>query len=183
MGRYKSKRVDHRRKCCVILATLMKACTAVVERGEEGPRCYPGSELSRTGREHEENSARIIDAMKNKQKKVKTYTLCIYLYIFFSRTSTFQLLDTPWSQVPSPPRFLPSIFIAHRVQQSRCSSIFNECCCLTLSRFRKSICAQQKVPTNLYEYAVGGIRTHELTYSRLEDNLIRHRGDRIYTRG
>ena len=27
--------------------------------------------------------------------------------------------------IPSPPRFLPSIFIAHRVQQSRCSSIFH----------------------------------------------------------
>ena len=27
--------------------------------------------------------------------------------------------------VPSPPRFLPSIFIAHRVQQSQCSSIFH----------------------------------------------------------
>ena len=27
--------------------------------------------------------------------------------------------------VPSPPRFLPSIFIAHRVQQSHCSSIFH----------------------------------------------------------
>ena len=27
--------------------------------------------------------------------------------------------------------------------------------------FRKSICAQEKSPTNLYEYALGGIRTHE----------------------
>ena len=27
--------------------------------------------------------------------------------------------------------------------------------------FRKSICAQEKVPTNLYKYALGGIRTHE----------------------
>ena len=27
--------------------------------------------------------------------------------------------------------------------------------------FRKSICAQEKVPTNLYEYALGGARTHE----------------------
>ena len=27
--------------------------------------------------------------------------------------------------------------------------------------FRKSICAQEKVPANLYEYALGGIRTHE----------------------
>ena len=27
--------------------------------------------------------------------------------------------------------------------------------------FRKSICAQEKVPTNLHEYALGRIRTHE----------------------
>ena len=27
--------------------------------------------------------------------------------------------------------------------------------------FRKSVCAQEKVPTNLYEYALGGARTHE----------------------
>ena len=27
--------------------------------------------------------------------------------------------------------------------------------------FRKSICAQEKVPTDFYEYALGGIRTHE----------------------
>ena len=51
--------------------------------------------------------------------------------------------------------------------------------------FRKSICAREKVPTNLYEYTLGGARNHEtdleltkLTYTRLEDNLIRHRGDR-----
>ena len=27
--------------------------------------------------------------------------------------------------------------------------------------FRKSVCAQEKVPTNLYEYALGGVRAHE----------------------
>ena len=27
--------------------------------------------------------------------------------------------------------------------------------------FRKSICAQEKIPANIYEYALGGIRTHE----------------------
>ena len=44
---------------------------------------------------------------------------------------------------------------------------------------RKSICAQEKVPTNLCEYGLERIRTHEkLTYTRLEDDLIRHRGDR-----
>ena len=63
--------------------------------------------------------------------------------------------------VPSPPRFLPSIFVAHRGQipllVDFSSSIDN-------SRFRafgKSICAQEKVPTNLYECALGGIRTHK----------------------
>ena len=31
---------------------------------------------------------------------------------------------------------------------------------------------------NLKENALGGAQTHELTFTRLEDNLIRHRGDR-----
>ena len=37
----------------------------------------------------------------------------IYTSFSFSHTSTFQLLDKPWSQVSSlfPPRFLPSIVI------------------------------------------------------------------------
>ena len=36
-------------------------------------------------------------------------------FLLFSHFSTFQLLDKPWSQVSPlpPPRFLPSIFIAH----------------------------------------------------------------------
>ena len=64
--------------------------------------------------------------------------------------------------VPSPPRFLPSIFIAHRVQRSHCSSIFHRVFANSLSRaFHRSICAQEKVPTNVYEYALGGARTHE----------------------
>ena len=37
--------------------------------------------------------------------------------------------------VLSPPRYVPLIFIAHTVQHSHCSSIFIECCQLTLSRF------------------------------------------------
>ena len=45
--------------------------------------------------------------------------------------------------------------------------------------FRKSICAQEKVPTNLYEYALGGARSHETDlYQARGYNLIRHRGDR-----
>ena len=86
--------------------------------------------------------------------------------------------------VPSP-RFLPSIFIAHRVQQSRCVANSRS------RAFRKSICAQEKsLRIFTYEYALGRTRTHEtevrtsmhsggleltkLNYTRLEDNLIRH---------
>ena len=55
--------------------------------------------------------------------------------------------------VPSSPRFVPSIFIAHRVQQSHCSSVFHRVSVAnSRSRaFRKSICAQEKVPTDFPE--------------------------------
>ena len=50
-------------------------------------------------------------------------------FFFFSRfyfPASGQTVVT--GVVPSPPRFLPSIVIAHRVRQSHCSSIFIECC-------------------------------------------------------
>ena len=55
------------------------------------------------------------------------YLVLFFFFWSFSHTPTFQLLDKPLSQVSSllPPRFLPSIFIAHRVLQSHCSSIFH----------------------------------------------------------
>ena len=77
---------------------------------------------------------------------------------------------------------LPSIFIAHKVQQPHCSSNFISSVANSRSRaFRKSICAQEKVATNLYRVPGmhwGGSELTKLTYTRLEDNLVRHRGDR-----
>ena len=43
--------------------------------------------------------------------------------------------DVVTGVVPSPPRYVPSIFIARRVEHSHCSSIYIECCEVTLSRF------------------------------------------------
>ena len=83
--------------------------------------------------------------------------------------------------VLSSPRFLPSIFIAHRVQQSHCSSIFHRVflthALLAFSarqfvRKKKS----QQIFTSMHS---GGFELTKLTYTRLEDNVIRHRGDRI----
>ena len=80
--------------------------------------------------------------------------------------------------IPSPPRFLPSIFIAHRVQQSHCSSIFHRmllthALALSASQFvhkKKS----QRIYTSMHS---AGLELTKLAYTRLEDNLIRHRGD------
>ena len=53
--------------------------------------------------------------------------------------------------VPSPPRYVPSFFVAHRVQHSHCSSVFIECSLLTLSRFPPIIFfMQEKFPTSMH---------------------------------
>ena len=104
---------------------------------------------------------------------------------FFSHTSAFQLLDMPWSQMSSllPPGSYSQFFFAHRVQQSHCSSIFHRVLLTdALTLFRKSICAQENVPDEFMRVCTrGGFELTKLTYTRLEDNnLIRHRGDRLY---
>ena len=69
--------------------------------------------------------------------------------------------------VPSPPQFLPSIFIAHLGLALPLLVDFSSSVANSRSRaFRKSICAQEKVPTKLYEYALGGARTHETDLSQ-----------------
>ena len=45
---------------------------------------------------------------------------------FYPQRSSGQAVVT--GVVASSPRYLPSIFIAHRIQHSHCSSIFIECC-------------------------------------------------------
>ena len=81
---------------------------------------------------------------------------------------------------PFPPRFLPSIFIAHRVQQSHCSSIFypgllTHALALSASQFVR----KKKSPRMYTSMHSAGLQLTKLTYTRLEDNQIRHRGDRI----
>ena len=66
--------------------------------------------------------------------------------------------------VPSPARFLPSSVIAHRVQQSHCPSIFHRVLLThALALFASQFALKKNTlpGTNLYEYAHGGIRTHE----------------------
>ena len=83
--------------------------------------------------------------------------------------------------VPSSPRFLPSIFIAHRVQESHCSSIFHRVLLThSIALSASQFVHKKKSPRIHTSMRSGGFELTKLTYTRLEDNLIRHRGDRAY---
>ena len=102
-----------------------------------------------------------------------------FFFAHFYFPASGQAVDT--GVVPSP-RFLPSIFIAHRVQQSHCSSIFHRmllrvthALALSATRF-----VHKKMSPRIYtSMHSGGFELTKLTCTRLEDNLIRHRGDRL----
>ena len=106
------------------------------------------------------------------------------LFIFILYFCTL-LLSSLWSQVSSllPPLFLPSIFTAHRVQQSHCSSIFHRVLLTHALALSASQFVHKKKSPRLYtNMHSGGFELTNLTYTRLEDNLIRHRGDQARRR-
>ena len=104
--------------------------------------------------------------------------------LFFIHISTFQFLEKPWSQVgvvPFPPPVLAFIF--YRAYGSAVLLLvdFSSNGAINNSRsrvFRKSICAQEKSPPIYTSMHSGGFKLTKLAYTRLEDNLIRHQGDR-----
>ena len=81
--------------------------------------------------------------------------------------------------IPSPPRFLPSIFIAHRMQQSHCSSIVHRVLLTHALALSASQLVHKKKSQRIYtSMHSAGLELTKLTYTRLEDNLTRHPGDR-----
>ena len=87
---------------------------------------------------------------------------------FFSLyTSTFQLLDKPWSQVSSllPPGSWLQFFIAHRVQQSHCSSIFHRVLLTHALALSASQFVHKKKSPRIYtSMHSGGFELTKLTY-------------------
>ena len=83
--------------------------------------------------------------------------------------------------VPSSPRCIPSIFIARRVQQSHCSSIFHRALLTHVLALSASQFVHKKKHPPIYtSIHSGGFELTKLNYTRLEDNLICYRGDRFY---
>ena len=80
--------------------------------------------------------------------------------------------------VPSPPRFLPSICIAHRFQQPHCSSIFHRVLLThALALSASQFVHKEKSPRIYTSMHSAGLELTKLTYTRFEDNLRRHRCD------
>ena len=120
--------------------------------------------------------------LKPRQNTRSTTLRCTFfsLVFFFSHfyfPASGQAVVT--GVVPSPPRFLPSILTAHRVQQSHCSSIFHRMLLTHALALSASQLVHKKNSQRIYtSMHSAGLELTKLTYTRLEDNLIRHRGDR-----
>ena len=111
------------------------------------------------------------------------FLCCMLFFFFFSFAHSYfpasgQAVVT--GAFPSPPRFLPSSFIAHRVQQSHCSSIVHRVLLTHALALSASQFAHKKKSQRIYtSMPSAGLELTKLTYyTRLEGNLIRRRGDR-----
>ena len=95
-------------------------------------------------------------------------------------------MDKLWSQVSSllPPGSCLQFFIAHRVQQFHYSSIFHQVLLThALALSASQFVLKKKSPRIHTSMHSGGLELTKLTYTRLEDILIRHRGDYIWPLG
>ena len=112
--------------------------------------------------------------------------LCFFFLIFHTHLSTFQLLDKPWPQVSSlsPPRLMPSIFIAHRVQQPQCSSIFHRVLLTHALVLSASEFVNKKKSPRIYtSMHSGGFELRKLICTRLEDTTSYATGATGFVRG
>ena len=126
--------------------------------------------------------------------------LCSFLDYNIIVYTSFQLLDKPWSQVSSllPPgyclQFLSRIGFSNPTARRFSSMLLTHALALSASQFVH----KKKSPRIYTRMHSGGLELARLTcslyhgpnnswsaflflhYTRLEDNLMRHRGDRVY---
>ena len=100
-------------------------------------------------------------------------------YLFFSHTSTFQLLDKPWSQVSSllPPVSCLQFLSRIGFSMPTACQFFHR---VLLSHALAPSVRTKKSPRIYTSMHSGAFELRKPTYTRLDDNLINHRGD-IYS--
>ena len=80
----------------------------------------------------------------------------------------------------SPAVLVFNFFIPHRVQQSHCLLIFHRVLLTHALALSASQFVHKKKSQRIYtSMRSAGLELTKLTYTKLEDNLIRHRGDRL----
>ena len=120
----------------------------------------------------------------SKERKGGKNTI-LFFFFFFSFFFRTLLLSSFWTSRghkcrPFSSPVLAFNFIAHRVRQSHCSSIFHRvllthALALSASQFVR----KKKSPRIYTSMHSAGFELTKLTYTRLEDNLIRHPGDQL----
>ena len=109
-----------------------------------------------------------------------------YFFIFFSHTFTFQLLDMPWSQVSSllPPGSCLQFLLRIGFSNPTARPLFHRMMLTHALALSASQFVHEKKSQRIYaSMHSAGLELMKLTYTRLEDNLIRHRGDRCVLHG
>ena len=131
-----------------------------------------------------EREVRVVVCDATSTSSYRLHTFFFFSHFYFPASGQAVVTGV----LPSPPRHrcppfsspvLTFDFIAHRVQQSHCSPIFHRALlthalALSASQFvhkKKS----QRICSSMHS---AGLDLTKLTYTALEDNLIRHRGDR-----
>ena len=102
-----------------------------------------------------------------------------YIYFFIHMYFPASVEAVVTGVVLSPPQYCLQFFIAHRVQQSRSSSIFHPVLlahALALSAGHFFV-HNNKSPRNYTSMHSGEFELTNLTYTRLEDNLTRRRDE------
>ena len=105
---------------------------------------------------------------------------CIYILFFAFCFFLTHLISGFWTSRghkcrPFSPQVLAFNFTAHRVEQSHCSSIFHRVLLAHALALSASQFVHKKMSQRIYtSMHSAGLELPKLTYTRLEDNLIRH---------
>ena len=129
-------------------------------------------------------ASKLVQHKKNKSiyitNDIQNIWYARFFLFFFLRTVSLPGFWTSRGHRCRPffPPVLPSIFIAHRVQHSHRSSIchrvlLTHALALSASQF-EHMKKSQRIYTSTHS---AGLELTKLTYTRLEVNLLRHRGD------
>ena len=145
-------------------------------------QCFPLPWLSKSSDNRSvetKNTWWMVWMLHESNRIIRCWTFCFaYIVTRIYLPASGQAVAT--GVAPSPPRFLAAIFIAHKIKQSDCLSIFHRVLLIHALAFSENQLVHNKSPPIYTSMHSGGFEITKLIYTRFEDNLTRHRDDRLY---